>query len=154
MEKLFYLDGVDGELTVYENKIVISRSGLLARTIGNKSIPIDSVRYVTLREWTIWKRGEIGFGLDAAPTNVNPFETNKNRENCILFTKAYNEIAKSIAKYIEHRISEIKKTVSLEQEQDKDAADEILKYKNLLDMGAITQSEFESKKKQLLGLDS
>lgn len=31
-------------------------------------------------------------------------------------------------------------------------ADEILKYKNLLDMGAITQEEFETKKKQLLGL--
>ena len=32
------------------------------------------------------------------------------------------------------------------------AADEIKKYKELLDMGAITQEEFEAKKKQLLGL--
>ena len=32
------------------------------------------------------------------------------------------------------------------------AADEILKYKQLLDMGAITQAEFDAKKKQLLGL--
>ena len=31
-------------------------------------------------------------------------------------------------------------------------ADEILKYKNLLDIGAITQEEFDAKKKQLLGL--
>lgn len=31
-------------------------------------------------------------------------------------------------------------------------ADEILKYKQLLDMGAITEEEFEAKKKQLLGL--
>ena len=31
-------------------------------------------------------------------------------------------------------------------------ADEILKFKNLLDSGIITQEEFESKKKQLLGL--
>lgn len=31
-------------------------------------------------------------------------------------------------------------------------ADEILKYKQLLDMGAITQDEFDAKKKQLLGL--
>ena len=31
-------------------------------------------------------------------------------------------------------------------------ADEILKYKNLLDLGAISQEEFEQKKKQLLGL--
>lgn len=32
------------------------------------------------------------------------------------------------------------------------AADEILKYKQLLDMGVITAEEFEAKKKQLLGL--
>lgn len=31
------------------------------------------------------------------------------------------------------------------------AADEILKYKNLLDMGAITQEEYDAKKRELLG---
>lgn len=31
-------------------------------------------------------------------------------------------------------------------------ADEIKKYKELLDMGVITQDEFDAKKKQLLGL--
>lgn len=31
-------------------------------------------------------------------------------------------------------------------------ADEILKFKNLLDMGIITQEEFDAKKKQILGL--
>jgi predicted Zn-dependent peptidase len=32
------------------------------------------------------------------------------------------------------------------------SADEILKFKNLLDCGIITQEEFEVKKKQLLGI--
>lgn len=32
------------------------------------------------------------------------------------------------------------------------AADELKKFKDLLDMGAITQEEFDAKKKQLLGL--
>lgn len=36
--------------------------------------------------------------------------------------------------------------------QASSSADEIMKYKNLLDMGVITQTEFEEKKKQLLGL--
>ena len=34
----------------------------------------------------------------------------------------------------------------------KSNADEILKFKNLLDQGIITQEEFDLKKKQLLGL--
>ena len=32
------------------------------------------------------------------------------------------------------------------------SADEIMRYKELLDSGAITQEEFDAKKKQLLGL--
>ena len=32
------------------------------------------------------------------------------------------------------------------------AADELKKFKELLDMGAISQEEFDAKKKQLLGL--
>jgi predicted Zn-dependent peptidase len=31
-------------------------------------------------------------------------------------------------------------------------ADELKKFKELLDMGAITQDEFDTKKKELLGL--
>jgi len=33
------------------------------------------------------------------------------------------------------------------------SADELIKYKQLLDGGAITQEEFNLKKKQLLGLE-
>ncbi|MBO4954279.1 MAG: SHOCT domain-containing protein, partial [Clostridia bacterium] len=36
--------------------------------------------------------------------------------------------------------------------QETSSADEIKKYKELLDTGVITQEEFDSKKKQLLGL--
>lgn len=36
--------------------------------------------------------------------------------------------------------------------EKKDPVTEIKKYKELLDMGAITQEEFEEKKKQLLAL--
>ena len=36
--------------------------------------------------------------------------------------------------------------------QQSTSADELKKYKDLLDMGAITQEEFDAKKKQLLGL--
>lgn len=39
-----------------------------------------------------------------------------------------------------------------QQMQAVSSADEILKYKQLLDMGAITQEEYETKKQQLLEL--
>ena len=39
-----------------------------------------------------------------------------------------------------------------QQAQQTSTADELRKYKELLDMGAITQEEFEAKKKELLNL--
>lgn len=45
-----------------------------------------------------------------------------------------------------------KKGKSIEQHKSNSSADEILKYKNLLDAGAITEDEYNSKKKELLGL--
>ncbi len=43
-------------------------------------------------------------------------------------------------------------TTTIKQEIPQSLADELKKYKELLDMGVITQEEFDAKKKQLLGL--
>lgn len=53
-----------------------------------------------------------------------------------------------IKKYIENYIQNRNKSVAVTQVS---GADELLKYKELLDMGAITQEEFNLKKKQILG---
>ncbi len=47
---------------------------------------------------------------------------------------------------------EMKKSASNYTVQPISAADEIKKFKALLDEGIITQEEFDAKKKQLLGL--
>lgn len=41
---------------------------------------------------------------------------------------------------------------TIEQKETPSSADELLKWKKLLDEGAITQEEYDAKKKQLLGL--
>ena len=40
----------------------------------------------------------------------------------------------------------------IKQEVPQSQAEELKKYKELLDMGVLSQEEFEAKKKQLLGL--
>lgn len=42
--------------------------------------------------------------------------------------------------------------IFLKNSNDESAADELLKWKKLLDSGVITREEFDLKKKQLLGL--
>ena len=55
------------------------------------------------------------------------------------------EIRKAFENYKNNDVIEVTGSTS-------SSADEILKYKNLLEQGIITQEEFDAKKKQLLGL--
>ena len=58
-----------------------------------------------------------------------------------------------VYKDIQRRISEAKNNNNPTRVvQQVSAADEILKYKQLLDAGVITQEEFDKKKAELLGL--
>ena len=67
---------------------------------------------------------------------------------CSLIAKQIYDIALYIKRYFEQwQASQIN-----QKETSISDADEILKYKKLLDAGAITQEEFDAKKKQLLGL--
>ncbi|MFN1845698.1 SHOCT domain-containing protein [Clostridioides difficile] len=49
-------------------------------------------------------------------------------------------------------ITSSKSTEDKKESISSSTADEILKYKNLLDIEAITQEEFDAKKKELLNL--
>ena len=59
---------------------------------------------------------------------------------------------REVANYVKERVSDIKNRESQPYQSQVSAADEIKKFKELFDMGIITQEEFDAKKKQLLGL--
>lgn len=65
-----------------------------------------------------------------------------------------NEIYEEINKLLIERQhnSYTMKAPTINQESHQSNADELKKYKELLDSGIITQEEFDAKKKQLLGL--
>lgn len=71
---------------------------------------------------------------------VTGFETSLEKNDLYLYINGIGEK------------TEIKAdSVSISAVSAEDSADKILKYKKLLDMGAITQQEFEMLKKQILG---
>ena len=61
-----------------------------------------------------------------------------------------SEIGEKIKAYVEKQIIERSKPHTIVQQAS--VADEIIKLKQLLDMGVITSGEFDAKKEQLLGL--
>lgn len=66
-------------------------------------------------------------------------------ENC-------NEIHGAVSQLLVDRQSKTTAMPAIKQEIPQSSADELKKYKDLLDGGVISQEEFDTKKKQLLGL--
>lgn len=62
------------------------------------------------------------------------------------------EVHKAITDLLMERQNNPKPTTQIKQEIQQSNADELAKFKDLLDKGIITQEEFDAKKKQLLGL--
>lgn len=69
------------------------------------------------------------------------------------FIKNRDEVHKEISNLlVQRQEKETKPTTTIKQEIQQSSADELAKFKDLLDKGIITQEEFDAKKKQLLGL--
>jgi len=93
--------------------------------------------------------GYIAFDT-AGSKSVSNVQEAANAKNAVVVVKGDMPIVYKVKEYVESRILEISK--SKDKPQELSSADEIMKFKNLLDQGVITQEEFEAKKKQLLGL--
>lgn len=68
------------------------------------------------------------------------------------YIKNRDEIHCTISKLLVDRQNKTNAAPVIRQEIKQSGAEELKKYKELLDSGVISQEEFETKKKQLLGL--
>lgn len=66
--------------------------------------------------------------------------------------KNNDEIHRVVSKLLVDRQNKTVPTATIRQEVPQSKAHELKEYKELLDMGVISQEEFDAKKKQLLGL--
>lgn len=154
-EKKYELRGVGGLLSVYEDKVVIEIKGLLGflsqGLAGGKTIPMDAIQSVQFKKAGSFVNGFIQFGIMGGREVQGGVFNAANDENSVIFTPDLNDKALEIKEYIESIILNRTKAAHTVVQQTS-AADEILKYKNLLDQGILTQQEFDTKKKELLGL--
>lgn len=146
-------------IEVYETYLILNflpSDGLLANiarggSTGSKKINFSDITAVQFREPAGLAVGFIQFTFPGSGENKGGVVGAVNDENSI--TVDYNNlaVAREIVAYIEKKREELK-TSSVVVQQSVSAADEIKKFKELLDMGVISQEEFDSKKKQLLGI--
>ena len=153
--KVFHFDGGVGDiLDVYEDRVVISHKGVLnflAMGIkGDKTIYYNNITSVQFKK-SGWTAGYIQFSINGGRENVGGLLGATQDENTITISGNKNSEAEKIVAYINKKLAEIRNGIS-NTVQAISSADELKKFKELLDMGIITQEEFDAKKKQLLDL--
>ena len=147
------LKGAQRILDVYEDKIVLTQVQNLRSVLtqdyfnGTKEIPFAMISSVQYKPASNLILGYIQFEVAGTRTG-----NNFGSENSWTFDQSLNHLASEVAEYCKKQVIAAHKPQAAQVVQQSSAADEILKLKQLLDMGVITQEEFDAKKKQLLGL--
>ena len=157
MKKVYNLDGVRGRhLDVYEDKVVLTvKSSISSFLTGNFSDGEKTIYFADCIGIQFKKSGfQIGYlQFETASGIMNNRYNNFTNENSFTWDnyKQSNETMEIVANYCKKQIDSIKANHSTpSQVIHFSAADEIKKFKELLDLGVITQEEFDAKKKQLL----
>ena len=168
---LYRLQGARGrKLDVYEDKCVITVTagieafkkggdaalGAIGAIITGNSTDGEKTIYYSDCIGIQFKEPGVTIGylqLETAAATMNNKASNFFNENSFTWdtTQVSLETMREVADYIKKRIDEIKRGVNTTPEAGKTSvADEILKFKQLLDMGAITEEEFNEQKQKLL----
>lgn len=151
---IMILNGVNGQLEVYSNKVVIRRKGFLAKMTqgfnkGDKEIYLNQISGIQVKNGGNITNGYIQFSLAGGVEYTNGLKEAINDENTVVFKKIDNETVAQMKDKIEALRNQLTAPVMANSIS---SADEIKKFKDLFDAGVITEVEFNLKKKELLGL--
>ncbi len=145
--------GHNGQIEVYENKIIIKRKGLLAFATqgfkGEKEIFINQISSVQLKKASMLINGYIQFTFMGGKEAKGGLFQAGSDENSVLFRVSQQKDFEKVKSAIENIIS---KSLVNNTQQSGSSADEIKKFVKLKNEGVITEEEFQKKKKELLGL--
>ena len=160
---VYFFVGDEGKvLTVYEDRVaIISKPNVLANFSGNGEKTIYYCDCVGVQFKTSPSGYQRGFlQLETSSTMENTIANTFYSENSFVWidskksrkSTTSNEEMEEVKNYIQEKIRASKNPKPTITTQALSPAEELKKMKELLDMGIISQEEFDAKKKQLLGL--
>ena len=143
------------KIDIYDNKMVGSNNGVEEVTWFYKDY--NNIQVVDANLHSQFARIVFVTSAGGDRLRLNPNVTIQGDLNKVLFCsgmfsyKDANEYAKGVFSVLYKAFTEYKEKGE-NNDSSVSAADEIVKFKKLLDDGIISQEEFDAKKKQLLGL--
>lgn len=158
----FYSLGMGGKsiIKINGNTLTISRPGLMSKIslgfTGDKTIMINQISGVQIKKVGL-ARGYIQFIMAGTKEVKSGIIGGKIDENVVYSDSSFkksnkqiNDDFEEIKKYIEDFNSNQNNTTVVQNV--KSPVEQVKELKELLDMGAISQEEFDKKKKELLNL--
>ena len=154
---VYDLVGVRGRhAKIYEDKVVLTvKAGIGSFITGNisdgeKTIYFADCIGVQYKD-SGWQIGYLQF--ETAGGIMNNGTNNFFNENTFTWdtTVQSNEKMQEVSAYVKKRVDYYKSAKNAPAAAALSPADELKKFKELLDMGVITQEEFDKKKAQILG---
>ncbi len=144
-------------MKVYEDKVILTTKVTLGSVLTNNATDGEKTIYYSDVLSVQFKKANIAIGylqFETASSSMNSRSSNFWNENSFTFEETLNAEMDIIAQFIKDKVEGIKKQKNnpIMVTSAVSSADELKKFKELLDMGVITQKEFDAKKKQLLGL--
>lgn len=156
---VYSIDGAYGKhIDVYEDRCVITtKPGLGSALMWNTSGGEKTIYYMDCVGVKFRKAGMVAgyLQLETASGLITHLQSSHSSENSFVFNvfmMKSNEKMEEVAAYIKKKVEEVKAAKNAPMQAALSPADELKKFKELLDMGIISQEEFDAKKKQVLGL--
>jgi len=146
--------GVNGQLELLKNKIVIKRKGSLSFLTqglkGNKEIQIKQISSIQLKSAGALTNGYIQFSfIGGQETKGGIFNATRD-ENSIMFKSKQEENFIEIKNMIEEKLDQYNKNT--ESSNSSSGLNDLEKLAELRDKGIITEEEFEAKKQEILNI--
>jgi hypothetical protein len=159
MEKIFEVSCAGMTLTVYDDCVSFAPKGALGFMTkgmqGERKIFYSDMSSIQFKKSSSLLSGFIEFYFAGHNTQKQGggLFAGTNNENRFTFYNKFLPDMEKIRDYIQGKINEKNAPQNVVvQSAAASGADELLKFKQLLDAGVITQDEFDAKKKQILGL--
>ena len=158
---VYFFEGVRGRiLTVYEDKVIITTRLTAGSFITGNATDGEKTIYFVDCIGIQFKKSDMTLGyiqFETASGVMNNKSNNMFNENSFTWdlSAVSNEKMEEVANYVKGKIDECKHAKNMGYAPANAAtsnAEELKKFKDLLDAGIITQEEFDAKKKQLLNL--
>ena len=150
---VYSIDGVRGRhIDIYKDRVVINVRVTLGSIITRNATDGEKTIFYIDCIGIQFKQAGFSIGylqLETASSNGNHKDSNFFDENSFTYdtTVISNERMVEVADYVKSRVAAVKRGREV---TNVSVADELLKLKQLLDMGVLTQEEFDTQKSKLL----